>query len=75
MKLMKKCNDKNEIKKSPESAIATFFAIEDFSNVELLILKFLLTVTKLLHRTIHLKLSSYLESIYITDRRKLILNN
>jgi hypothetical protein len=72
---MKKCNDKNEIKKSPESAIATFFAIEDFSNVELLILKFLLTVTKLLHRTIHLKLSSYLESIYITDRRKLILNN
>ena len=72
---MKKCNDKNEIKKSPESAIATFFAMEDFSNVELLILKFLLTVTKLLLRTIHLKLSSYLESIYITKRRKLVFNN
>lgn len=75
MKLMKKCKDKNEIKKSPESAIATFFAMEDFSNVELLILKFLLTVTKLLLRTIHLKLSSYLESIYITKRRQLIPNN
>jgi hypothetical protein len=49
--------------------------MEDFSNVELLILKFLLTVTKLLLRTIHLKLSSYLESIYITKRRKLIPNN
>ena len=72
---MKKCKDKNEIKKSPESAIATFFAMEDFSNVELLILKFLLTVTKLLLRTIHLKLSSYLESIYITKRRKLVFNN
>ena len=71
---MKKCNDKNEIKKSPESAIATFFAIEDFSNVELLILKFLLTVAKLLLRTIHLKLSSYLESIYITNHRNLIFN-
>ena len=72
---MKKCNDKNEIKKSPESAIATFFAIEDFSNVELLILKFLLTVAKLLLRTIHLKLSSYLESIYITKSGPLIFNN
>ena len=72
---MKKCKDKNEIKKSPESAIATFFAMEDFSNVELLILKFLLSVTKLLLRTIHLKLSSYLESIYITKRRKLVFNN
>jgi hypothetical protein len=48
---MKKCNDKNEIKKSPESAIAIFFAMEDFSNVELLILKFLLTVTNLIVRT------------------------
>jgi hypothetical protein len=63
MKLMKKCNDKNEIKKSPESAIAIFFAIEDFSNVELLILKFLLTVTNLLFRTIHLNFGSYLELI------------
>lgn len=60
---MKKCNDKNEIKKSPESAIAIFFAIEDFSNVELLILKFLLTVTNLLFRTIHLNFGSYLELI------------
>ena len=72
---MKKCNDKNEIKKSPERAIAIFFAMEDFSNVELLILKFLLTVTKLLFRTIQREFSSYLESIYITKRRKLILNN
>lgn len=72
---MKKCNDKNEIKKSPESAIAIFFAMEDFSNVELLILKFLLTVTNLLFRTIQREFSSYLESIYITKRRKLILNN
>jgi hypothetical protein len=63
MKLMKKCNDKNEIKKSPESAIAIFFAMEDFSNVELLILKFLLTVTNLLFRTIHLNFGSYLELI------------
>ena len=63
MKLMKKCNDKNEIKKSPDSAIAIFFAIEDFSNVELLILKFLLTVTNLLFRTIHLNFGSYLELI------------
>jgi len=60
---MKKCNDKNEIKKSPESAIAIFFAMEDFSNVELLILKFLLTVTNLLFRTIHLNFGSYLELI------------
>lgn len=37
---MKKWRDKNEIKKSPESAIAIFFAMEDFSNVELLILYF-----------------------------------
>jgi hypothetical protein len=37
IKLMKKWSDKNEIKKSPESAIATFFAMEDFRNVELLI--------------------------------------
>jgi hypothetical protein len=49
--------------------------MEDFSNVELLILKFLLTVTKLLLRTIHLKLSSYLESIYITECQKFIFNN
>jgi hypothetical protein len=48
--------------------------MEDFSNVELLILKILLMVTKLLLRTIHLKLSSYLESIYITKLRKLIFN-
>ena len=72
---MKKCNDKNEIKKSPESAIAIFFAMEDFSNVELLILKFLLTVTNLLFRTIQLEFSSYLESIYITKGGQLIFNN
>lgn len=36
---MKKCNDKKEIKKSPESAIAIFFAIEDFKNEELAIIK------------------------------------
>jgi hypothetical protein len=38
IKLMKKWRDKNEIKKSPERAIAIFFAMEDFSIVELLIL-------------------------------------
>lgn len=48
---MKKWSDKKEIKKSPDSAIAIFFAMEDFSNVELLILKFLLTVTNLIVRT------------------------
>jgi hypothetical protein len=31
MKLIKKCSDRNEIKKSPESAIATFLAIDDFN--------------------------------------------
>ena len=36
---MKKWRDKKEIKKSPESAIATFFAIEDFSNEELAMIK------------------------------------
>jgi len=51
IKLMKKWSDKNEIKKSPDSAIAIFFAMEDFSNVELLILNFLLTVTNLIVRT------------------------
>ena len=34
MKLIKKCKDKNEIKKSPESAIATFLAIDDFNSVD-----------------------------------------
>ena len=40
--LMKKCSDRNETKKSPESAIATFFAIDDFNNVDfaIRILKF-----------------------------------
>ena len=33
-KLMKKCNARNEIKKIPESAIATFLAIDDFNNVD-----------------------------------------
>ena len=34
VKLIKKWRDKKVIKKSPESAIATFFAIEDFNTVE-----------------------------------------
>jgi len=34
IKLIKKCRDKNEIKKSPESAIATFFAMDDFNTVD-----------------------------------------
>lgn len=58
---MKKWSDKNEIKKSPDSAIAIFFAMEDFSNVELLILKFLLTVTNLIVRTKQYPFSSYLD--------------
>ena len=32
--LIKKCNDRNIIKKSPESAIATFLAMDDFNNVD-----------------------------------------
>lgn len=32
--LIKKCSDRNEIKKRPESAIATFLAIDDFKNVD-----------------------------------------
>jgi hypothetical protein len=31
---MKKCCAKNSIKKSPESAIATFLAIDDFNNAD-----------------------------------------
>jgi len=31
--LIKKCSDRNIIRKRPESAIATFFAIDDF-NIE-----------------------------------------
>jgi hypothetical protein len=60
---MKKWSDKNVIKKSPDSAIAIFFAMEDFSNVELLILKFLLTVTNLIVRTMYLGKGSYLDSL------------
>ena len=37
--LIKKWRDKKVIKKSPESAIATFFAIEDFNTVELAMIK------------------------------------
>jgi hypothetical protein len=33
-KLIKKCKARNEIRKTPESAIATFFAIDDFNNVD-----------------------------------------
>jgi hypothetical protein len=32
--LMKKCCAKNSIKKIPESAIATFLAIDDFNNAD-----------------------------------------
>jgi hypothetical protein len=41
---MKKCSDKKEIKKSPESAIATFFAIEDFRIEELAMIKSIFTL-------------------------------
>jgi|UPI000404D21D hypothetical protein len=31
---MKKCCARNNIRKSPESAIATFLAIDDFNNAD-----------------------------------------
>jgi hypothetical protein len=34
IRLIKKCKDKNEIKKSPERAIATFLAMDDFNIVD-----------------------------------------
>ena len=47
--LMKQCCAKNKIKKSPESAIATFLAIEDFNRVEsdIVFLVFLNNPTKI----------------------------
>ena len=38
MELIKMCNDRNEIKKSPESAMATFLAIDDFNNEDFAII-------------------------------------
>ena len=36
--LMKKCCARNNIKKIPESAIATFLAIDDFNNADFAII-------------------------------------
>ena len=46
---MKKCNDKKVIKKSPESAIATFLAMEDFNNAVCAIM-FLYRLLKISHK-------------------------